>query len=232
MTLGKGVLLQLRSACANLARRVSKGDLKVAGLSMRRIAFLKLLVVPLVIGGCAASPETAEPQVAPEGGYVVAYITSPDTRRTMEDQLVADLRARGMTAHVSYPDIPDIAKATGFKVLARAQAKHAASVLLINQVVPDERGLINNPVRSMPNYSDLSAFYEYAKDVEGDYVPGREVFAEVNLFVIDGDSAQLAWSEMTWSFAADGAGGAIRGISASVADQLEKIRNAYRAGRD
>jgi hypothetical protein len=84
----------------------------------------------------------------------------------------------------------------------------------------------------MPDYSDLSAFYEYAKAVEESYVPGREVFAEVNLFVIDGAGAQLAWSETTWSFDADGAGGAIRGISESVADQLQKVRKAYRAGND
>ncbi|MCZ6710645.1 MAG: hypothetical protein O7B25_09800, partial [Gammaproteobacteria bacterium] len=55
------------------------------------------------------------------------------------------------------------------------------------------------------------------------------VFAEVNLFILDGEAANLYWSGTTWSFHADGEGTAIRGISETIADQLQQVRDSARS---
>ncbi len=104
------------------------------------------------------------------------------------------------------------------------------SVIVINQVSRDAtNSVVRNPERISPAHPDLQAFYDYSRGRQPVVEQGQEVFAEVNLFVLDGDKANLFWSGTTWSFQADGQGTAIRGISETIANQLEKVRDQARA---
>ena len=131
-----------------------------------------------------------------------------------------------MIAYVSHTDLPDIRATTRKSVLAAANAKRTVAVVVINQVAADGRGVIKGVP---PKHLDFEAFYNYTKSVEQNYDPGQEVFAEVNAFLIDGEKARLVWSGTTWSFQADGAGSAIRGISETVANELRKVREQIRS---
>ena len=191
----------------------------------------RLLTLALcLLTGCVAAPDVIRTDFTQnEGVYVLGYTTNVDIRRAMEDQLVQDLNARDIVAYASHHDLPDIGTTTREGVLAAANAKRTIAVIVINQVVPGEDGVIDNPLRVSPLHPDLQTFYEHTKTVEENYDADREVFAEVNAFLIDGQKTRLAWSGTTWSFVADGAGGAIRGISETVATELRKIRDEFRS---
>lgn len=165
---------------------------------------------------------------AEEGVYVVAYITDDGARRSMEDQLVADLAARRIIAHKSYPELPDLRAIDGKGLLSAARAKRVAAVVVVSPVAADENKRIDSPLRRSAE-PDPEAFYEYTQWAEANLDLGGPVFAEVNAFAIIRNEAVLAWSGTAWSFEADGAGGAIRDISEEVADELVKIRNVVRA---
>lgn len=190
---------------------------------------MRFILLVLLLTGCARADVIRTDLTQSEGVYVLAYSTNIEIRRAMEDQLVADLNERAMVAYASYPDLPDISSTTRDGVLAAANAKRTVAVVIINQVVPGEDGVIDNPLRVSPEHPDLQAFYEYTKNVEENYDANREAFAEVNAFWIDGEKTRLAWSGTTWSFQADGAGGAIEGISETVATELRKIRDEFRS---
>ena len=188
-----------------------------------------VLLAVFLFTGCARSDVIRTDLTRNEGVYVLAYSTNGDIRRAMEDQLVADLNEQAMVAYASYHDLPSIRSTNRDGVLAAANAKHTVAVIIINQAIPGEDGVIDNPLRVSPLHPDLQAFYAHTKNVEEAYDADREVFAEVNAFWIDGEKTRLAWSGTTWSFQADGAGGAIRGISETVATELRKIRDAFRS---
>ncbi len=189
-----------------------------------------VILAVCLLTGCAAAPDVIRTDFTQnEGVYVLGYTTNVDIRRAMEDQLVQDLNARDIVAYASHHDLPDIGTTTREGVLAAANAKRTVAVVVINQVVPGEDGVIDNPLRISPLHPDLQAFYEHTKNVEENYDADREVFAEVNAFLIDGQKTRLAWSGTTWSFQADGAGGAIRGISETVANELRTVRDEFRS---
>lgn len=166
-----------------------------------------------------------------EGALIVGYATDPAVRIAIEDQLVDDLTARNMVAHPSHPDIADITTSNREQLIALARAKKAVSVLVVNQVASDASdSVVQNPARVSPNHPDLRAFYDYT-EANQPVAPqvGQSVLAEVNLFIVDGDKANLFWSGTTWSFRADGQGTALRDISALVADQLQQVRTDARS---
>lgn len=184
------------------------------------------LVLGFIVSACT-SPDVIRTDLTTQaGGYVVGYTGNAALRHTFEDRLVADLRARGMTAFPSYPDLPDISTATRDSVARAANEKHVVAIIVINQVMADENRAIGNPARVSPDHPDLQAFYDYTRRVEAEYDPEEVGFAEVNLFFVDGAKTRLAWSGTTWSFQ-DGAGGAIAGISENIARQLEEARAAF-----
>ncbi len=190
-----------------------------------------LLLVSFVFAAaaCANKPEVVTYDFSSKAGlYVLGYATDENLRRAMENQLVADISARDMVAFASHADLPVLAEATRTELIKAANAKQALGVLLVNQVVPGEDGLIENPARISPEHPDLAAFYEYTKTVERRYTTGTEVFAEVNAFLLQGEGSRLVWSGTTWSFDADGKGGAISGMSDNIAAELEQIRDALR----
>jgi len=170
-----------------------------------------------------------------EGVYVVGYSADPAIRTGIEEQLVADLRARNIVAFPSHVDIPDITASNRAELIASANARAVIGVIVINQVAADASdSIVEDPERVSPTHPDLQAFYAHSKSQEQTLDLGQRVFAEVNLFIVDGAVANLFWSGTTWSFHADGEGTAIRGISETIADQMQQVRatsrsNAFRA---
>jgi hypothetical protein len=185
----------------------------------------------LLVTGCAAKTTVVRADFTQgEGAYVVGYAADPAIRTRVEEQLVSDLRAREMIAFASHPDIPDITSSSRYELIAAARKRGVISVIVINQVSGDASdSVVQNPKRISPTHPDLRSFYEYSRDRQTAIEPGQQVFAEVNLFVLDGDKANLFWSGTTWSFQADGQGTAIRGISETIANQLQKVRDQSRA---
>jgi len=164
-----------------------------------------------------------------EGVYVVGFTELADIRSNMEDQLVEDLAAKNISARASHTDIADITHSSREAILAQANARKLLAVLLINQVAADASdSVITNPNRVSPTHPDLQAFYQHANKERlqpaGD---NQLVFAEINLFIIDGEHANLFWSGTTWSVNADGQGGAIRDVSQVVVDQLAAMRSQF-----
>ena len=177
--------------------------------------------------GCVAKTDVVTYDLTQRSGlYVLGYTTDENIRRAIEDQLVADIQSRDMQAYPSYVELPVLLETTREGLLAAANAKNALSVLVVNQVMPGKDGVIQNPLRVTPEHPDLASFYEYTKSVERNFNPRSEVFAEVNAFLIQGDTARLIWSGTTWSFDADGKGGAISGMSGNIATELSEIRDA------
>lgn len=192
--------------------------------------YRKLLVLACfsLIGSVVPADETARDKMAlEEGAYVVAYITDDAARRTMEDQLIADLAARQITAHKSYDELPDLRAIDGQVLLRAAKAKRVAAVVVVSPVAADENKRLDSPLRRSDN-PDPEAFFEYTRWAEANLDLTGPVFAEVNAFAIIRNEAVLAWSGTAWSLDADGEGGAIRDISKEVADELLKIRNVVR----
>lgn len=192
------------------------------------------LAAGLVTALCACTTQTTVIRAdftEREGALVVGYATDPSIRIAIENQLVGDLTARDMTAFPSHPDIHDITLSNRDQLLALANAKQTVAVLVVNQVASDASdSVVQNPQRVSPNHPDLRTFYEYTENNRVDPPQvGQRVLAEVNLFIIDGDQANLYWSGTSWSFQADGKGTALRDISSLVADQLQQVRNSARA---
>lgn len=194
-----------------------------------RHALLAFLSTALLVGCTTRTEVTTYDFSSRTGLYVLGYTTQENLRRAVEDQLVADIRAKDMVAYASYEDLPELTAADRTSLIAAANEKRAIAILVINQVTPDAEGVIDNPARITPEHPDLAAFFEYSKSVQRSYVPGSEVLAEVNAFLLDGNRARLVWSGTTWSFDADGKGGAISGISDNIATELSEIQKSLRS---
>ena len=88
---------------------------------------------------------------------------------------------------------------------------------------------MKNPSRISPAHPTLQAFYGHSKSQAGNITQqGEEVFAEVNLFILDKDEAKLYWSGTTWTFQADDKGRAVRDFGDTIAKQIAELRNRYR----
>lgn len=184
----------------------------------------------LLLNGCVSETTVIRVDFRKSAGvYVVGYTTNSAIRLLMEDQLVGDIIARGMVAYPSHTDIDDITASTPAQVIDKANDKKAVGVLVINQVAADASdSVIKNPKRVSPTHPDIQAFYKYSKEQNENFEEGLQVFAEVNLFIIDGETTNLLWSGTTWSFHADNRGSAVVGISEIIADQLRLVRDRYR----
>lgn len=186
-----------------------------------------------VFGGCASRTEVFHTDLTRQAGvYVVGYTSDPVVRATIEDQLVRDLAARDIAAWPSHPDLPDLTRGSASDVVGAATRHDAVGVILVNQVAADgSDAVVENPQRITPRHPDLQTFITESRDQMTAGTPaGQTVFAEVNLFLLDGDATRLFWSGTTWSFNADGRGTAARGISETIADQLESARAEFNRG--
>lgn len=193
------------------------------------VKFLAICVCIFMFAGCSSNTEVVTYDFSKKAGlYVLGYAADENLRRSIEDQLVADIEALQMVAFASYQDLPVLTQTTRRSLIDAANAQQAMAVLVVNQVVPGEGGLIENPARVSTEHPDLAAFYEYSKTVERNYQAGSEVFAEVNAFLLEADKSRLIWSGTTWSFDADGKGGAISGMSSNIAKEIAQIRDRLR----
>ena len=196
-------------------------------MSKQFLTYALIAAMASLIAGCASRSDVVSYDFSKRSGvYVLGYTTDESVRRGIENRLIEDIQARDMTAYASHVDLPEISATTRRNVLDAADRRNALAVLVVNQVVADEEGVINNPLRVSPEHPDLAAFYEYAASIERNFDPAKVVFAEVNAFLIEGDRGRLVWSGTVWSFNADGEGGAISGLSSNVADELGAIRDA------
>jgi hypothetical protein len=217
------------SKVAKVDRAMTNVIHSIAAIPASVRALLILACTAFALTGCATNTELTTYDFSQRTGlYVLGYTTDESVRRTMEKRVVADLAARDMVGFASYEDLPNLTQTNRSAIISAANDKKAVAVLVINQVVPGEGGLLENPLRISPDHPDLQAFYTYTKSLERQPNPTNQVFAEVNAFLIEGDNAKLVWSGTTWSFRADGKGGAIPGISSSIAEEVSHIRDVLR----
>jgi hypothetical protein len=196
---------------------------------MVRLSFSIILTL-LSVAACVTETKVIKADLTQgQGVYVVGFTERIDIRIRLEDQLVSDLKASNMIARASHLDIANITRSTRKDVVAQANAQHLLAVLLINQVAADASdSVVEDPKRISPTHPDLQAFYEHA-NTNSPSTPKNDqrVFAEINLFIVDGDDANLFWSGTTWSVNADGQGGAISDVSQVVVDQLAAVRSQF-----
>ena len=198
--------------------------------------FARIAVIVAALGmlGCTTTTEVLNYDLTERSGlYVVGYATDDAVRRRFEDEVVADLKRSGMQGYPSHADFPAVTDMAAGTVASAANEQKAIAVLVVNQVVPGEGGVIENPARITPEHPDLVSFYEYTKSLEAQAHQGADpdeaAFAEVNAFLLQDDAAKLVWSGTLWSFEADGRGGAITGLAQNVAEQLAEMRDALLA---
>jgi hypothetical protein len=199
-------------------------------IDLFHIARIVLIVCGLALSACASKTEVFTTDLTRQQGlYVVGYTTDAAIRSAMEDQLVADLTARGFTAFPSHADIADLGGSSAEQVVRAAHRKGALGVVLINQAVAESsESPVRNPQRVTPLHPDIGSFYLQSRaEMVDEPANGQPIFAEVNLFLLDGAATRLFWSGTTWTFNADGRGGAIRGISETVATQMREAREEF-----
>jgi hypothetical protein len=192
-----------------------------------------LLAAVILALGCASHTDVFSTDLTKQAGvYVVGYTTDAAARTALEDQLVTDLESREMVAWPSHADLATLETRDAADVIAAADRHDAAAVILINQVAADASdSLVKDPQRITPLHPDLRTFFQESRDEMVDnHAAAQPVFAEVNLFLIDGKATRLYWSGTTWSFHADGQGTAVRGISEVIADQLRDARDSLTTG--
>lgn len=189
-------------------------------------------LIAFLLAACSTQTTVLRADFSKRAGiYVVGFAQNPAVRTAMENQLVNDLTSRDILAFASHSDIPDITLSSRSQLLSMANAKQAIGILVVNQAAADASdSVVQNPQRVSPKHADLRAFYDYTKANQAEPIqPDQRVFAEVNLFILDGDLANLFWSGTTWSFHADGEGTALRGISELIANQLQEVGRSARA---
>jgi hypothetical protein len=201
-------------------------DLRITQMP-KRLYFLAVLAL---LTACTQTNVFNTDLTKQEGVYIVGYTADKDLRKVFEDQLSADLAANNIKSYASYKDIDDITQSDAAEIMRLTSQKKAAAVVVINQVRLTYSASVElEPNRISPEHADLIAFYEHIKtQVVQAPKTGEATFAEVNTFAVDGQKTRLVWSGTTWSFDADGAGGAITAISDIVASELTKVRDRYR----
>lgn len=165
------------------------------------------------------------------GAYILGYSADLEVRTLFENQLVADLNARDINAWPSHPDIPDATSTTRDSVIAAANNKKAMFIVLAEEVPPGKQAVAQRKGggRITHEHPTLQDFYEHTRPPNQDHADDGEVFVEVSAYLIQENRAKLFWSGTTWSFNADGQGGAIQDISTTIADAIVRARDRYLA---
>lgn len=185
-----------------------------------------------LVAGCASSPTVFSTDLTRQTGvYVLGYTADSALRRAFEERLVADLEARGITAYASYVDLPDLAASNAGDVVREANRRDVVGVVLVNQASAEGSGSpVQNPARVTPLHPDIQTFYRLSRDEMQDTREGSPVFAEVNLFLLDGSSTRLFWSGTTWTFQEGDRDQAIGQVSENIAEQMEAARARLSSG--
>lgn len=184
----------------------------------------------LLLSACTTTDLITTDLTRQRGLYVIGYIDRDDIRVEIEDRLVKDLVPYELVAIASHFDIAKIKDATAAEMVAAANSHNVAAVLIINRVSRDGAdSIITEGERITPDNPDLLEYYERTKDELDNYDNDEAVFAEVNAFFIDGEKTRRFWTGTTWSFDVDNQGGAIAGISATIAAEIAKVRDEIRS---
>lgn len=184
----------------------------------------------LLLSACTTTDLITTDLTRQRGLYVIGYIDRDDIRVEIEDRLVRDLVPYELVAVASHFDIAKIKDATAAEMVAAANSHNVAAVLIINRVSRDGAdSIITEGERITPDNPDLLEYYELTKDELDNYDNDEAVFAEVHAFFIDGEKTRRFWTGTTWSFDVDNQGGAIAGISATIAAELAKVRDEIRS---
>lgn len=193
---------------------------------MRSILFIPMLAA---IAACSSTTNVTQHvgSEARKGTYIIALTEFQKVRRMFEDRLAADMAERGLTAYTSYNDLPDTRNSTREEALAAARARNALFVLAVEDVVPGQDTQVQAEGRITRERKTLQEFFEQNKPADQEYDPDKTVFVEVSAFQIRDTDTILVWSGTTWSFRADGQGGAIGDISSTIADAIDTERNRY-----
>ncbi|MEM6301149.1 MAG: hypothetical protein AAF749_05360 [Pseudomonadota bacterium] len=189
-----------------------------------------VLLAFFLLTSCSTTIDEAASQSAnSKGMYVFTYAKTDTIRIAMEDRLVADLQQQGITAYASHHDLPSFDLIDRQAVLDAASDKNSLAILLVNRVAPGQPSLLQQGNRVSPQHPSVKAFFEYTRDLEEAPAQESTVLVEVSGFLIKGNKAELVWSGTTWSFEGDGKGGAISGISTTIADELGRLKRAFPA---
>jgi hypothetical protein len=196
---------------------------------------IHMLLAVTLLAGCATSRVDSIDLTGVEGGLVLVYTEDVRARAALEDQLVADLHERGVTAHASHVDLPDLAGRTPADVIAAARSHNAATVLVVDPVDSGATSsqVVKDPARISPEHPDLEAFFAYIRSQAPETAPvnrSREVLVEANLFLLQDSGARLFWSGVAMTQVADGSGAGIRSLSTEIANALVQVREQLRGG--
>ena len=189
------------------------------------------LIILIVLSACAGTTNVIKTDLTVQRGvYIVGFIERQDIRRELEDRIVNDLATYEMIGIPSYLDIEKIKSTPIAQLVAAANSHNVAAVLIVNRVSRDgSNSIISSDRKIAPVNPDLLQYYESTKDELDVYGRDEAVFAEVNAFFIDGKKTRRFWTGTTWSFNIDNEGGAIEGISATIAAELAKARDQIRS---
>ena len=188
-----------------------------------------LVVVLLTLGGCVTEPDVVKYDfVRNEGLYVLVYANEEGIRPEVEQQLVADLEARGMVGHASSLDFPLLEGLSASDIISAARDRDALGVLVLLEVSGDLSA--GGIARQSPVHRTIEAFLRFAESRPA-LVRGQGVIAETDAFLIEGTGSRNVWNGATWSRRIDGEGTAIRDLSRFITDGLAARRDALRPGQ-
>ncbi len=191
----------------------------------RQVLWLFALVVAL--GACAGPTQVITTDFTKVSGvYLIAYVDRDDIRQRLELQFVEDLRARGIRAVPSAPDLPDIKAAAPRDMVRAANGHDVAAIVIVNRVAPDgSDSIIESEQRVRP--ADLPAYYEITSQEADNYADGAPIFAEANGFLLDGARTRRFWTGTTWTLAGDD-DAVIANVSATIAEELDRAGREFR----
>ena len=190
-----------------------------------------IFAATLIVAACVPPPKTEVTVMdfnRASGVYVLVYSADQQMRTRFEDQLVADLTARDIKAFLSYPDLPDVRVATRQDVVRAANARQAMFVLVVEEVVQGETGVVDDAGRITQESQTLQDFYEKSRPSDREYDEQAQVFVETSAFLLQGNRGKLVWSGTAWPVS--GAGDPMPGLSETIANAIEKARRDLQSG--
>ena len=194
------------------------------------LSFMLTTVFATLLAGCSSTSNVISTDLTRQSGlYIVAYVDREDIRTKLEDQFVQDLDAQGIRAVASRHDIKVIKGSTPTTIVRAANTHKVAAVVIVNRVSKDGGGsIIKSDQGISPSNADLNAYYDATKGELDNYGNDEPIFAEVNVFLIDGSKTRRLWTGTTWTF--EGQDDEVVGtISETIAAELAKVAGEFRS---
>lgn len=161
---------------------------------------LPLLLACLALAGCAA-PNPSGATVGSPGRpvLIVAYTPNEVVRVRFEDQLEADLAAKGVYAVQSHDLVQSFSLVTPRLLLDVAEQRNAPMILVVRRLITDLPGDGTAPPPGVVRHRTLREYFvavdrQRLPDIPP---PGRQVL-EVSGYLRNGDATELVWSGYSW----------------------------------